>query len=1030
MPGIWHNNMENYFPENMREIKFFCSSRISNISRRTDILLNNNRTCEIQHSPIYENEIVSRFEDWNKFGKEIIWLIDGNEGLELDKLSNGNYILIFKQKWKYKSFINTYNFILIEKDNLVFKIELKKIRSNMIELKEGKPLLETIDYLKKKPEQIWNYWCDDNVIKSVLGVYQQGAGNGKTYGIWKSIIENVDRKTYIIVTKQHSAKTVIYEELKDQKKRFENGEEHHIEFITNENQLHTHSHYVIKYIHKKSKRECIVIIGTIDSFCYNLAESNTTGANFFKGIIDNIKNNGVTKAKEGYITFGGQYIQLSKQCEIWIDEVQDLSENYLYAMLKLMYETSCYINIVGDKLQSLEFSENFLTNISKEGLPNIEINEIPHINKNRRIKVTNMGNKINELIYFDKYNLPDIECDTKIPKEINDTPIKIIETPNVYANDTDNIKIDNFCDTIISQYVNEVEINNYSPNDFLIIFPIMKSNIIAEELQTKIQAYWIDKYNNEDEYKQYVYLHKHTEGTVINTNDSINATRIMSIRSSKGDGRNVVFVLNITEESLKLVSNKEIGLVYESHLHVALTRAKKQIYFGLIKNNDNIHKRFGEKGYVEYLPNISKKIKLEKINDLIDKNKIIELLNINNINSINDFIKKETIGQSEIVDWGYHCIKYYVYYYNVILNIINNKEINFSFEKSQLFVKLKRISKYNIYAKNHNEFHKLLKSLNFDDLEYFPLCKFPNKPEYNKYYRTIEKTMLKIQQKIKDNKINKLGVYESIILTYMIQIETNKNFADMSPMDVYNITDYFEKNNNKEQELLNNITNIKNIINKSNIAHYQNINWNIFKNIELHSTKDYFGINKHHFPIIGNNETDVIHIVLKSNISKLNFWDIMSEILLERFLIYNPKSDEDKSKFENKKINTYLFLLDKNKYINIDWLWDKSLINNIKEELKSVLEEYYKSNHLDIYKYFTHIKNNNWNNDKNKIKIVEDIIQKCSDMYNCPDYIMDFLKDIITKIEDEEEYDYINSYDTFNKKLTKKLKNHIDKYLN
>ena len=83
MPGIWHNNMENYFPENMREIKFFCSSRISNISRRTDILLNNNRTCEIQHSPIYENEIVSRFEDWNKFGKEIIWLIDGNEGLEV-----------------------------------------------------------------------------------------------------------------------------------------------------------------------------------------------------------------------------------------------------------------------------------------------------------------------------------------------------------------------------------------------------------------------------------------------------------------------------------------------------------------------------------------------------------------------------------------------------------------------------------------------------------------------------------------------------------------------------------------------------------------------------------------------------------------------------------------------------------------------------------------------------------------------------------------------------------------------------------
>ena len=72
------------------------------------------------------------------------------------------------------------------------------------------------------------------------------------------------------------------------------------------------------------------------------------------------------------------------------------------------------------------------------------------------------------------------------------------------------------------------------------------------------------------EYVQYVYLHKHTEGKVINTNDSVNATRIMSIRSSKGDGRKVVFILGVTEDSLKRVSNKEKGLVYESHLHVGI----------------------------------------------------------------------------------------------------------------------------------------------------------------------------------------------------------------------------------------------------------------------------------------------------------------------------------------------------------------------------------------------------------------------------------------------------------------------------
>jgi hypothetical protein len=357
MPGEWHNNMEKQFPEEMREVKFYCSSRIDNTCRRADICLSNNRTCEIQHSYISEDEIINRFNDWNKFGKDIIWFIDGNEGIELDKLTSGNYILIFKQLWKYKSFIDTYDYILLEKDNLVFKIELNKIKSGMIELREPKTLKETIDYLKTEPSKIWDFWSVDNSVKSILGVYQQGAGNGKTYGIWKSITENKDRKTYIIVTKQHSAKNVIYEELKDQTLRFhdtEGRDAYHIENILEDSEFHTEKHYVIKYTHKKSKKECTVIIGTIDSFCYNLSHSNSNGSDYFKGIVDNIKENGPTKINNGFMKFGSQSIQLSKESEIWIDEVQDLPENYLHAMIKLIYETGCYMNVVGDKLQSLE----------------------------------------------------------------------------------------------------------------------------------------------------------------------------------------------------------------------------------------------------------------------------------------------------------------------------------------------------------------------------------------------------------------------------------------------------------------------------------------------------------------------------------------------------------------------------------------------------------------------------------------------------------------------------------------------------
>ena len=185
----------------MHEIKFFCSSKYTNVCRKADILLNKKRTCEIQHSYISEKEIIDRFNDWCEFGKEIIWLIDGNEGNDFYKLSTGNYLIKFIENWKYKSFMKTYKFILLERDGNVFKIELDKIKSGMIELKESKLLNETIDFLKKNPDNIYDLWNDDNIIKSTLSVYQQGAGNGKTYGIWKSIAENIDKKTYAIVCK-------------------------------------------------------------------------------------------------------------------------------------------------------------------------------------------------------------------------------------------------------------------------------------------------------------------------------------------------------------------------------------------------------------------------------------------------------------------------------------------------------------------------------------------------------------------------------------------------------------------------------------------------------------------------------------------------------------------------------------------------------------------------------------------------------------------------------------------------------------
>ena len=42
----------------------------------------------------------------------------------------------------------------------------------------------------------------------------------------------------------------------------------------------------------------------------------------------------------------------------------------------------------------------------------------------------------------------------------------------------------------------EVDLNNYTPENFMFIFPIMKQNAIASELYVKLQEFWIKKFED------------------------------------------------------------------------------------------------------------------------------------------------------------------------------------------------------------------------------------------------------------------------------------------------------------------------------------------------------------------------------------------------------------------------------------------------------------------------------------------------------------------------------------------------------
>ena len=215
--------------------------------------------------------------------------------------------------------------------------------------------------------------------------------------------------------------------------------------------------------------------------------------------------------------------------------------------------------------------------------------------------------------------------------------------------------------------------------------------------------FWKDKINK-DKFCKFVYLHKSDEGKSINLKESENASRILSIHSSKGNGCEVVFVLGITEYTLTIFSKKKCNLTYDALLHVALTRQKKSIYIGIEKNNDDIYNRFIKFGIEKdetiqpSLACVKRHNKLSYVQDYVNNNDDI-FTEINNIIIKPNNYKKllpDNEDKKSIIDLGHHMIRYGVFIYNIMSNIIVNEVIEGQGYKDQFIAILKNLSKKTI----------------------------------------------------------------------------------------------------------------------------------------------------------------------------------------------------------------------------------------------------------------------------------------------------------------------------------------------
>jgi hypothetical protein len=653
-----------------------------------------------------------------------------------------------------------------------------------------------------------------------LFLQQQGAGNGKTYGLIRLLDDTRfhDFENFIFIAKQHSVKYIIFREIEKQATELKNVK------IFTDNPL-----YGKKYIMPISiaGRLGEISVRTVDSLTYSLSVNVLTEKverDMFTGIAVSISKGIYTKNI------------LNAKTIIFCDETQDMPEIYGRSFLRLLRETGCSLYAVGDLLQSIYFDKNTFRFLLGCDFAGKKIQ--PPVNICRRFAGPNLINFVNKMVKFGQYGLPEISAadgtgDFKIIKQ-EPSIVRAVKTiMNIYA----------------------AEAKNREPADFLIISPFVKNNALAAALETEIQRYWCERRNK---INSYVFLHCSEEYGPIDLSLSEAATRIVSIHTAKGDGRPVVFVINLDEAALLRFSG-DYGLIYESLLHVALTRMKNTLYFFNTNTADDIWARISGTKNISYRAfNIGRVHLLDVI-----KNNLYDTLPLPELD-----LKNQTVYK----DMSFHNLRFQV--------IMGNIFIKFGFKQEE-------------FKKIQEGGAKLVPAwVDRNAVKFIPIVVIKGLPGTR---------VLKYMQYVLENLCNYAArapcALESIFINYAVD-------KTVSPMILYRAFGFFKhidpkfhqncicgqfmtaKNTKSPtRDFFEEVNHIGHICNQFIMEHPE-IKWKIYKNIGF--TVEFKEIR---LPprIVGKYGDELYIIICKTHLNQLNYKDLLLDILLYEYAFLNYK---------------------------------------------------------------------------------------------------------------------------------------------
>jgi hypothetical protein len=603
-------------------------------------------------------------------------------------------------------------------------------------------------------------------------------------------------------------------------------------------------------------------------------------------------------------------------------------------------------------------------------------------------------NFVNSVIPFSKYNLPEIQ-----PYKTDDDSIlknlHIFKGENILPYHTE-CKITPEVEVIMTFYKHEVSTNNYKPNDFLIITPFTSNNPLVNALDIAIQMYWVEKYKS-DIYEKYSVFHKSEEGTSIDLNESENATRIVSIHTSKGDGRNVVFVIGVTERALLKFSKEPNNLIYDSLLHVSFTRMKKKLYIRVASDDDIAVKlvkyAHDNNVHTDIEPSLTEVRDNFQYKKIIDDHKNSEFFKLLH----SDIISKTTYTElfdndtsRKTIDMGHHNIRFASMIIFIFIKIYNEIRNDEKIKEHQIYQKFKEIKNSVVVTSDAWQDYFTHLKINLEEGYQKNLCILKmstNGRDYLRYYRILEKFVHDVKEKI--CRIHKYGLdvlcpLESVVLYYMMETTKNGKYTNIGISELYNIIDVY---NGSFQHKCNGHNNCLctqmfsespagtetsetcNQMNKYLLNHYEKIShlgkiydgfltehpkmkWLINHNIIFKGENDDFLLSKR-FHLIAYDAENVFLIYIKPQFGNLNYNEVMMESIYDTFLVQNctssdfdikedTKKSRDFKKFHNKNIQSVVFSLDNDRYHKFEWKnmsTKEDLISNNRNTLIAQIRE-------------------------------------------------------------------------------------------